>query len=253
MKGMIFAAGIGSRLAPITDTMPKALVEVGGVPAIERVAVKMAQAGIRDIIVNVHHFADMVVDYVSEMGSRIGVNILISDESDLLLDTGGGLLKAVRQFGFNEPLLLHNADIMTDFDLTAMIYAYKSDLPDALLMVGSRDSSRKLLFDDDNRMRGWKNMTTGEVRPDSLSVSEAEEYKPKSFSGVHVLSPSLYSRLEDYSRCVGDKFSITPFYVDCCASSVIQGYEPSTPYHWWDIGRLSTLEQAREYYEKNGM
>lgn len=244
MKALIYAAGLGTRLAPITDTMPKALVEVGGKPAIEHVLDKLVEAGIDDVIVNVHHFSDQIVTYLKSRNNN-GLNIMISDESDLLLDTGGGLVKVIDDFDVNEPILLHNADILTNFSLTSMIDHFAETNPDALLLAWDRDSSRRLLFDETGRMSGWKNMTTGEVRPHLLRDSGLI---PMAFGGVHIVGPSMFESLRCYRRENGDVFSITPFYIQNCDRYFIKSYSPAEKFEWWDIGRIETLEAARKQF-----
>ncbi|MCM1349556.1 MAG: nucleotidyltransferase family protein [Firmicutes bacterium] len=241
MKAMIFAAGLGTRLKPLTDNSPKALVEVGGIPMLGRVIEKLKDAGVTEMVVNVHHFPDMIIDYL-RANNNFDAKIIISDERNLLLDTGGGVRKAAPQLDGDEPILLHNADILTDFDLRAMENAFFKAGADAMLLVGDRATSRYLLMDSDNRLRGWTNLKTGEVRHASL---DADGMHRKAFGGVHIISPAALHALENYNSET-DKFSITPFYVEMCSSLDIRGYEPDEPYRWFDVGRPDTLEAARQ-------
>ncbi|MDE6174694.1 MAG: NTP transferase domain-containing protein [Duncaniella sp.] len=160
MKALIFAAGLGTRLGSITQTCPKALVEVGGEPMLKRVILKLKRAGIDDMVVNIHHHADMIRDYLSS-NNNFGVNILLSDESNELLDTGGGLLKAKDLLVTDSPVLLHNADILTDFNVSEMIESHRKSEADVTLLVAQRTTSRYLLFDDTLRMKGWTDIGTG--------------------------------------------------------------------------------------------
>lgn len=244
MKAVIFAAGLGTRLAPLTDSMPKALVTVGGVPALERVIRKVADAGITDIIVNVHHFPDMIRNFLKSK-DNFGLNIRISDESDLLLDTGGGILKVIKEFSIDEPVLLHNADILADFPLRDMIDEFNCCSADALLLAWDRKSSRRLLFDSGGLMKGWKNMSTGEVRPEGCN---AADLIPLAFGGMHIVSPTIFKALEDYSKKAGKVFSITPFYIENCGGYRFKRFAPFNEFHWWDIGRPETLKEARDYF-----
>lgn len=243
MKGMVFAAGLGTRLYPLTADCPKALVEVGGEPMLGRVIRKLIDAGVDDLVVNVHHFPDMIIDYLAA-NHNFGIRIRISDERSLLLDTGGGLQKAGLLFGFDGPVVVHNADIFTDFDLRSMIGSHLASGDDATLLVSDRPTSRYLLFDSEGRMKGWTNRKTGEVRPSHLA---AHELMPKAFGGVHVVSGHLLKRLaENPSEC---PYSITPFYIDNCSELKISGYEPTESYSWFDIGKPETLEACRRFVQ----
>ncbi len=243
MKGMVFAAGLGTRLCPLTADCPKALVEVGGEPMLGRVIRKLVDAGVDDLVVNVHHFPDMIIDYLVD-SHNFGIRIRVSDERSLLLDTGGGLQKAGHLFGFEGPVVVHNADIFTDFDLRSMIRSHLDSGDDATLLVSDRPTSRYLLFDSDGRMKGWTNRKTGEVRPPHLA---SHELTPKAFGGVHVVSGHLLKRLAENPS--ERPYSITPFYVENCAELNISGYEPSESYSWFDIGKPETLEACRRFVQ----
>ena len=245
MKAMIFAAGLGTRLRPLTDHQPKALVNVGGVPMLERVILRLKGAGFDDITVNVHHFGEQIIDFL-QAKRYAGVTIHISDERDLLLDTGGGILKAKPFLEGNEPFLVHNADIMTDIDLGALYRHHLTHRAEATLVVSQRNTSRYLLFDAQQRLQGWTNKQTGEVLPADLDIA-AGHYTPLAFSGIHVISPTLY-------RWMGEtpwsgKFSIIPFYVAICREARIQGYQPEQM-HFFDVGKIETLRQAEEWLER---
>ncbi|MDE6100681.1 MAG: nucleotidyltransferase family protein [Paramuribaculum sp.] len=241
MKGMVFAAGLGTRLYPLTASCPKALVDVCGTPMLARVIRKLISAGVDDLVVNVHHFPDMIIDYLAK-NDNFGVSIRVSDERDLLLDTGGGLQKAASLFGYEGPVVVHNADIFTDFDLRPMIESHMRSDDDATLLVSGRKTSRYLLFDSESRMRGWVNRSTGEVRP--CGVTE-DALAHKAFGGVHVVSGRLLRKLAENAGNV--PYSITPFYIDRCNELKISAYEPSGSYAWFDIGKPETLESCRRY------
>lgn len=245
MKGMIFAAGLGTRLQPLTLTRPKALVAVGGEPMLGRVMRKLVQSGVRDIVVNVHHFPDMIRTYLRE-NSNFGANVTISDETELLLDTGGGVRKALDSLCGDEPVLLHNADILTDFPIREMLEAHEESGADATLLVSDRTSSRGLLFDAKGKMSGWTNVKTGEVRPAGL---QCDNLDLKAFGGVHIIGRRV---LEELARMEGamEPFSIIPFYVERCRRLDIRGFEPAEEYQWFDIGRPETLEKAQKAVEK---
>lgn len=240
MKAMVFAAGLGTRLRPLTDSLPKALMDVGGKTALQRVIERLKEVGIREIVVNVHHFPDKIIDFLEENGN-FGVDISVSDERHRLLDTGGGLCHALSFFSDNEPVLLHNADIVSDFPIGEMIGAHEAGGADATLLVADRPSSRRLLFDASGHMCGWKNMVSGEVRPaDCLD----EALTPLAFGGVHIVGPNMFPLIKDYACRNGDEFSITPFYIEVCRCAVIAGFRPRKPYRWFDIGRPESLHEA---------
>ena len=240
MKAMIFAAGLGTRLRPLTDNRPKALVEVAGVPMLGRVIDNLKRYGFTDVVINVHHFGEQIIDFV-ESHNRFGINIAISDERNELLDTGGGILHARQLLDDGEPFLVHNADILTDLDLRKLYNQHVESQADATLLVAERTTSRYLLFDNNQTLRGWENIKTGEIRPEGISTADLQ---PRAFGGIHVISPSIFDALQGYSD--QHKFSITPFYVDCCNRLHIKGFTPSEHYHWFDIGKLETLQLAQQ-------
>ena len=221
---MIFAAGLGTRLKPLTDTMPKALVRVGGQPLLWHVVMKLKAAGYERIVVNVHHFAQQIVDYLKENDS-FGLDIRISDERDGLLETGGGIKKALLLFDSDEPVLIHNVDILSNVDLTAL----PSQTP--TLVVSQRPTKRYLQFDEQMRLVGWKNIETGEVK--------GREGRSLAFSGIHILHPSLFALMNDWPS----RFPIMDFYLKVCADHEIRGYEPQG-LRLLDVGKLDSLEQA---------
>lgn len=242
---MIFAAGVGSRLRPITDTIPKALVEVGGEPMLSRTLKRMSAVGIMDVVVNVHHHAEKIVEYLAA-NNNFGMNISISDESDELLDTGGGLLKAMPLIGDADAVVLHNADIYTDIPLRPLIEAFERSSADTVLAVNHRDTSRYLLVDSGCMMRGWTNVTTGEVRPASLTPEMLRTLDKSGFCGIHVVNPkTLAPELQRYADAVGQKFSLTPFYIECVDHLDIICQHIPTSSSWIDIGKPASLAQAR--------
>ena len=244
MKAMIFAAGLGTRLRPLTDNMPKAMVPVDGKPMLQRVIENISRHGFTDIIVNIHHFGDQIIDFL-KANNNFGLNIAISDERGLLLDTGGGILSAKEFLNEGEPFLVHNADILTTLDLGAMYKHHCESNADATLLVKSRKTERYLLFDNDNKLQGWINKKTGETRPNGFSIGDYN-YQEMAFGGVHIISPSIFNALEDYST--EPKFSIIPFYIDKCQELHIQGYNPNG-YEWFDIGKPETLALANEFFK----
>ncbi len=242
MKAIVFAAGLGTRLRPLTDSCPKALVKVGDDAVLGHVIRKLVGAGIDEIVVNVHHFPDMVIDYL-QANDNFGVTVHVSDERDCLLDTGGGILKARHWLDGKEPILIHNADILTDFPISEMAERHEVDKADVTLLVKDRSTSRYFLFDNDNRMRGWVNTSTGEVRPEGLATAELHKL---AFGGVHIMSPVVFESLARYSA--DRAFSITPFYIAMASKLHIWGFQPASEYRWIDIGKPESLCRARELF-----
>lgn len=245
--GMIFAAGLGTRLVPFTHTMPKSLVPVDGVPMLQRVLEKYAEAGIRDIVINIHHHADKIRNFL-KVNDNFGLRISLSDETDCLLDTGGGILYASHFFDGADGVLVHNADILTDFDLNEMLNYHFAGQNDATLLVAHRETRRYLYFDKvDKRLKGWHNISTSQVLPEGFMPDGSTE--PLAFGGVHVISPAVLSALSEYST--SRVFSIIPFYVSSCNSLNIRGYIPSVAYQWYDIGTPEKLKIAEEGFKKS--
>lgn len=241
MKAMIFAAGLGTRLRPLTDNMPKALVKVGGIPMLGRVIHRLKDAGVDEFVVNVHHYPEQITQYLRD-NDNFGVTIHISDERDKLLDTGGGILNARKWLDGETPFIVHNADIFTDFDIAAMIREHSERNSDVTLLMKERKTSRYLIFDCRNRMTGWKNETTGELRhPDDVKISD--DSRKLAFGGVHIINPTIFPYLEEYGKR-NDIFSITPFYTEYCDKLHIDAYIPSESYNWVDIGKLESLKIA---------
>lgn len=251
-KAMVFAAGKGTRLRPFTDHCPKALVEIGGVPMLRRVIDKLIKAGITEIVVNVHHFADQIKDYIAT-NRNFGIDIHISDESDKLLDTGGGILKAAEWLSNGgAPFIVHNSDILTDFDLKKMEHAHESSQRHITLLCDRRTTSRYFLFDAEMRLHGWTNVNSGQTRPTDM---DASVYDKRAFGGVHIIETEVISEIHSYCRRMAAinglapteySFSITDFYIDYCEKLNIGGYQPTESYMWHDIGKPESLRVANE-------
>jgi len=235
---MIFAAGLGTRLKPLTDTMPKAMVEVGGEPLLERVITTLMKAGTGRIIVNVHHFAEQITSYLKEK-NNFGADIQVSDETAELLDTGGGLKKAASLFHADEPILIHNVDILSNVDLRRF-YAEHQQY-DATLLVSERKTKRYLLFNADMRLVGWTNIETGEVRSPYPNL-RVENCKMLAFSGIHLFSPHLFPLMDAFP----DKFGIIDFYLNVCDKAIIKGCN-KPDLKLLDVGKLDTLAEAEEF------
>ena len=236
---MIFAAGLGTRLKPLTDTMPKALVSVGGQPLLWHVIQKLKAAGYERIVVNVHHFAQQIIDYLAA-NDHFGLDIRISDETSGLLETGGGIRKALPLFDPDSPILIHNVDILSNVDLTRCQTLCEA-APDALLFVSRRKTKRYLLFDDEMILDGWTNIETGEVRSPYPALDPAD-CKQLAFSGIHVLWPRVFPLLEQ----MPERFGIIDFYLKHCHQCAFLGYEQKD-LRLLDVGKLDTLDQAEQF------
>jgi mannose-1-phosphate guanylyltransferase len=239
MRAMILAAGLGTRLRPLTDDRPKALVEVAGHTLLEITLRRLRGSGVREVIVNVHHFADMVVDYLKK-NDNFGMRIEISRE-DVLLDTGGGLKKAAWFFleegHAEEPFLLHNVDVLSTIDFHRMAEFHKQNQALATLAVQERETSRYLLFDEQHQLCGRR---TGRGQEPEI-VRPSKEKLALAFSGVHVISPRLlpmmaedgvFSIINSYLRLAGEGERILAFRAD--------------DFYWRDLGKPENVAQAEQ-------
>lgn len=253
MKAMIFAAGLGTRLKPITDTLPKALVPVAGRPLIEHVCRKLKGAGIDEAVVNVHHFADMVQAWAEEQQI---MSLQISDERACLLETGGAVLHARKHLENCGRFLIHNVDILSDLDLKWFESSAPQDAM-ATLLVSRRKTSRMLLFDPETmRLVGWHNVSTGQVRSPFEDI-DPEKCLAFAFSGIHIMSDRIFEQMQIYARksCLdigGDspKFPVIDFYLWACAEHDIRGVL-AEDLSLVDVGKLDTLDVAEDFISKN--
>ncbi|MBR6168195.1 MAG: NTP transferase domain-containing protein [Paludibacteraceae bacterium] len=238
VHGLVFAAGLGTRLKPLTDTMPKALVPLAGKPLLQWQVEKLRDAGITDIMVNVHHFPDMIIDTI-RANQGWGCAITVSDERDLLLDTGGGLKKAVTGYGLQvtrEPILACNVDILSNIDIKDLIRCYEQTGV-SQLVVSDRQTQRYLCFDEQNTLCGWTNIKTGEIK--------GSDGRHLAFSGMQILSPETLSHLQDMSE---EKFSLIDFYLKVMNEAPLQAYVP-TDYRMMDVGKIDQIDEAERFAE----
>lgn len=237
MKAMILAAGLGTRLRPLTDNCPKALVEVGGRTLLEIVLARLSSFGVREVIINVHHFAEMIVDYL-KANDNFGLRIDISRE-DVLLDTGGGLKKAayffLRNSNTEEPFLLHNVDVISTIDLRRMSQFHAENRALATLAVQERATTRYLLFDGHSELCGRKSGSDGRTE----LVRQSRQVHALAFSGVHVISPRLFALMTEE----GVFSIITPYLRLAARGEKILAFR-SDEYQWRDLGRLEDVKQA---------
>ena len=271
---MIFAAGLGTRLKPLTDNMPKALVPLAGKTLLQWQIERLKAAGITDIVVNVHHFPDMIINYLRD-NNNFGCRISVSDERDMLLETGGGLRKAKslllgvesRESGnSNEPILICNVDILSNIDLPTLLNAYNPDEM-GVVVVSERDTQRYLLFDEENRLCGWTNIATGEIRPASLASHlhnlQRSDLQPNgrstgaadlphsdlsrlAFSGMQVLNPRIFGYMDALAQEKGEKFSLIDLYLYIAEKEILRAFVPEN-YRMMDVGKIAQLSEAENF------
>lgn len=234
---MIFAAGLGTRLKPFTDNHPKALAVVNGKPLLQRNIEYLKSFGINEIVINVHHFADQIIEFLEE-NNYFGIEITISDETDQVLETGGGLVKA--KANFEEDFLVMNVDILTDLNLAKFIKAHQENKALVTLAVSDRNSSRKLFFNEQNELKGWRNLKTEE---EIKAVDSLDNCKDLAFSGIHVISPTLFDKITEKG-----KFSIMKVYMDLMKTESIIGFDHSGGI-LIDVGRPESVLEAEQYFK----
>lgn len=247
MKAMVFAAGLGTRLKPFTLEHPKALVPVGGVPMLQRVLVKLKSEGITDVIVNVHHYAQQIVDFI-RANNDFGINIAISNETDKLLDTGGGVVKASDWLSGDQAFILYNADIFSNIRLCDILDSHRKSHADVTLLVSQRATSRYLCFSNQSgNMVGWINKSSGQSAPEGF-VNDESSFQ-RAFDGVHVMSPELLPLLRKYGSA--KVFSLTTFYIDNCNNLKIRPFTPAGDFVWFDVGKPETLQKANDFCQNS--
>ena len=234
MNALIFAAGLGTRLKPLTDTMPKALVPLAGKPLLQWQVEKLRDAGIRDLVVNVHHFPDQIIDAI-RANNGWGCHVEVSDERELLLDTGGGLRKALPLLG-QGPVLACNVDILSNIDVNALIARYE-ETGISQLVVSERQTQRYLCFDGNDILCGWTNIATGEVK--------GREGRHLAFSGMQVLNEDVLQGLDNVEE---KKFSLIPFYLEIIGKVPLRAFVPEG-YRMMDVGKIDQITQAEAFAE----
>ena len=252
MRAMIFAAGLGTRLKPLTDTLPKALVPLAGKTLLQWQIERLKAAGITDIVVNVHHFPDMIINYLRD-NDNFGCRIAVSDERDMLLETGGGLRKAKELLTSSpnsliasSPILICNVDILSNIDLPTLFQAYNPEEM-GVVVVSPRDTQRYLLFDETNRLCGWTNIATGEVRPASLASSPNSLIASRlAFSGMQVLNPRIFDVMDKVVAEKGDKFSLIDLYLSIAEKEILRAFIPEN-YRMMDVGKIAQLSEAESF------
>ncbi len=238
MKAMILAAGLGTRLKPFTDRHPKALAVVNNKTILQRNIEYLASFGIKELVINVHHFAEQVTEFVKN-NKGFGSEISFSDETDEVLETGGGIKKVSWFFRKDShPFVVMNVDVLTDLDLKEMILQHSQKEPLATLAVTSRKTSRYFLFNDENQLCGWRNVKTGEEK----ISRKAEKYIEKAFSGIHVISPRIFPLMK-----MQGKFSMVDVYLDLCKTNDITAFDHSHS-KFIDVGKPESILKAEEMF-----
>lgn len=237
MKALIFAAGKGTRLKPFTDHHPKALAKVNGIPLLERNITYLKGFGITDFVINIYHFGSQITDFLKK-NNNFNCKIEISDECDELLETGGGLVFAKKFLDHGEDFIIMNADILTNINITDFVKYHKSLNDFATLAVSDRQSSRKLLFNEDMVLRGWLNVQTGEQRLAEFNKG----FKPYAFSGVHCINPIIFDKIKRTG-----KFSVMEEYLDIMQTEKIHGFVHNSILI--DVGRPESVIEAEKYFK----
>ncbi len=239
MKAFILAAGLGTRLQQYTSDKPKALVELGGITLLERAIRKVSELEVSEIILNIHHYGDKIVDFLHQ-NQNFNLPVSISDESDLLLDTGGALLKAQNLLGTSEPFLLYNVDVLCSLNLADLLAYHRKMKGIATLAVRSRETDRYLLFNPDMRLSGWRNIKTGEEK----LTSEEKNLQNFAFSGIQIIEPSIFPMITETG-----KFSIIQMYLRLAKDHAIYGYHDKSSL-WMDLGKPDQLMEAEKIIQK---
>ena len=280
MKAMIFAAGLGTRLKPLTDTLPKALVPLAGKTLLQWQIEKLKAAGITDIVVNVHHFPDMIIDYLRD-NDNFGCHIAVSDERDMLLETGGGLRHAkqllassplpslqggaggrlsspnsliassptslpLQEESEGAPILVCNVDILSNIDIPTLLRTYNPNEM-GVVVVYPRETQRYLVFDETHRLCGWTNIATGDVRgPIANTQYPIANTQNLAFSGMQVLNPRIFEVMDEVVKEKGDKFSLIDLYVSIAEKEILRAFIPEN-YRMMDVGKINQLADAEAF------
>jgi NDP-sugar pyrophosphorylase family protein len=239
MKAMIFAAGLGTRLQNETVTKPKALVDVGGKPLLQLAIEKLKNEGITEIVVNVHHFSDLVISFIKQ--NDFGIPVHISDETEKLLDTGGGLKKAACFFDDKQPILIYNVDILSSLNMKDLVENHLQSKALVTVAVRIRETQRYYKFDSEMNMVGWINKKTGEKK-----ISKSENFETATamaYSGFHIVQPEIFSLMPET-----DRFSVTDFYLDLAKTEKVTGFYDDSDL-WMDVGKPEHLAEARRLFK----
>jgi N-acetyl-alpha-D-muramate 1-phosphate uridylyltransferase len=248
MNAIILAAGLGTRLGDLTSDRPKALVTIAGRTMLEHQIRHLKKAGFDHIVINIHHFSNLISDFIKK--NDFGIDIKLSDETDMLLDTGGGIRMAMELFDDNAPILVNNVDIFSDTDLKEFYNNHLESNADATLLVADRKTSRHLHFDDSGNLCGWSNDKNGQIRSPYANFKK-EKCHPAAFQGIQVISGSISKHLNQIAEA---KFSIVDFYVENAPKLSLKAIFAPKSSQWVDAGKVEYLQKAediiRTYYDK---
>jgi NDP-sugar pyrophosphorylase family protein len=240
MKAMIFAAGLGTRLYPLTADKPKALVEVAGKTMLQRAIEKICEAGYHELIINIHHFGGQIISFL-ERNNNFGLSISISDERDRLLDTGGAILKAATWLDGNEPFLVYNVDVLSNIDLKLFRQYHHERGGVATLAVRDRKTARYLTFDESMQLSGWRNIKTGE----EIISRQIQNRSLFAFSGIQLIEPTIFSLITE-----SGSFPVMSLYLRLATDHSIIGYNDQSSL-WMDVGKTDQLSEAGRYFGKH--
>ena len=240
MKAMIFAAGMGTRLYPLTIDTPKALIEVTGKTLLQRAIEKVSSEGFKDIVINIHHHGDKIIDYL-KLNGNFGLNIEISDERDHLLETGGAILKAASYLNGKDPVLIYNVDVLSNLSLNQLLEYHNESGGVATLAIRDRKTTRYLLFDENMRLGGWKNISTGEEK----IVRNSLNYNSFAFSGIQIIDPSIFDLITEKGR-----FSLVSLYLRLAETHPIFGFNDTSGL-WMDLGKPDQLREAEKVINRH--
>ncbi len=238
-NGFIPAAGLGTRLFPLTKDKPKALVEIGGKPLLEHQLLKLKKLKVNEVVVNVHHFAEQIITFLKE-SDNFGLKIHISDEREKLLNTGGGLKKALAHFESKLPVLVHNVDVFSDLPLSELLSSHQKQNALATLVVRNRETSRYLQFNETLQLCGWINTKTGEQK----IARKAEKLENYAFSGIQIVAPEILDKIEEQGA-----FSVIDLYLRLAKQEAICGFLDQKS-RWMDLGKYEQIEEAEKLFQQ---
>lgn len=243
MKAFILAAGLGTRLRPLTNNTPKALIRANDIPLMEIVIKQLKKYGFNEILINVHHFANQIINFLKEK-NNFDIDIQISDETEKLLDTGGGLKKASWFFNKKEPFLLYNVDVISNINLSELYRTHIISKVLATLAVRNRKTFRYLMFDKNHTLCGWQNIKTGEKR---IVRENSGDLNPLAYSGIQIISPGIFQlidQIEEFSK-PNAKFSIIELYLQLAKNNKITGFRHDSTF-WIDMGKMESFEKIKK-------
>lgn len=239
MKALILAAGLGTRLHPITQTTPKALAKINDLTLLEILITRLKKFGIEDVIVNIHHFANQIIEFIDK-NNQFGINIQLSDERAELLDTGGGIKNAQWFLNDGNPFLVQNVDVISSINLDDFLNFHNKSGSLASLAVRDRSTSRYFLFDENDVLSGWKNISTGQ----EIITNPSPVLHPFAFSGIHIIGPEIFNLVNKTG-----KFSIVDEYLRLSKNNKISAYKHDHT-HWMDLGKVENLKQAEDIIDQ---